>query len=359
MAPKTPRTLEVTERSVVIVGPAHPSAGGVAQHVARLANELVEIFPSGIRVESWRSQYPVFLHRHQVTIEEKAPEVPLSAPQFRKLKWYSPFSWASAGLRSRNSDIVLFNVVTPFQALPFAVLALFLRHTATTIGIIHNALPHERSPLDRVLLRLLARTFDGFIVHDVESEKLLKKLVTRKKAVVSVRLPDPWHPPTFRKQSRRVIRKTGKSASVSALFFGNVRPYKGLNVLLEALVSNPEVVLTVAGNFWGQGTAIVQTLEKYGLHRQVILKPGYVDKSDIANLFCQADVVVLPYLSGTASVIPQVAFFYGVPVIVTDVGSVAAGVEDGVNGLVVEPNNSQELARAISAFAQSLDLEKN
>ena len=145
---------------------------------------------------------------------------------------------------------------------------------------------------------------------------------------------------------------------VSALFFGNVRPYKGLNVLLDSLKSVPEVVLTIAGNFWEQEASIAQTVEDCGLTRQVILKPGYVDKNDIPNLFCQADVVVLPYLSGTASIIPQIAFSFGVPVIVTDVGSVAAGVEDGVNGLVVEPNNSQELARAISAFTQSSDLRE-
>lgn len=145
---------------------------------------------------------------------------------------------------------------------------------------------------------------------------------------------------------------------MSALFFGNVRPYKGLTVLLDALKSFPEVVLTIAGNFWGQESAIAQTVKDYGLNRQVILKPGYVDQNDIPNLFRQADVVILPYVSGTASVIPQIAFSYGVPVIVTDVGSVAAGVDDGVNGLVVGPNNSQELGRAISAFAQSFDLRE-
>jgi glycosyltransferase involved in cell wall biosynthesis len=348
----------LSESSIVILGPVHPLGGGVAQHVARLAIELEETYRASIRVESWKSQYPTSLHRSQVTVPESSPEVPLSVAVVRKLKWYSPLSWASAGLRSRKSGAVLFNVVTPFHALPLAVFRLFLEPTATTVGIVHNALPHERSPFDRILLRLLARTCDAFIVHDGESEALLKNLTRRRKTVITARLPNPWSSTTLQGKIQQVPRINSGLTHVSALFFGNVRPYKGLDVLLDALRSVPEAGLTIAGNFWEQEAAIAQTVEDCGLTRQVILKPGYVDKKDIPNLFCQADVVVLPYLSGTASVIPQIAFSYGVPVIVTDVGSVAAGVEDGVNGLVVGPNNSQELARAISAFAQRFDLRE-
>ena len=343
---------------LVIVGPSHPLGGGIAQHVGRLAGELASLSSLNVRVESWKSQYPTFLHRSQVTVPEGSPEVPLSVAVVRKLKWYSPFSWASAGLRSRKGGAVLFNVVTPFHALPLAVFRLFLEPTATTVGIIHNALPHERSPFDQILLRLLARTCDAFIVHDGESEGLLKNLTRGRKTVVTARLPNPWSSPTLVTKIEQAPCINSGLTDVSALFFGNVRPYKGLNVLLDALRSVPEAVLTIAGNFWEQDDAIAQTVEDCGLTRQVILKPGYVDKNDIPDLFCQADVVVLPYLSGTASIIPQIAFSYGVPVIVTDVGSVAAGVEDGVNGLVVEPNNSQELARAISAFTQSSDLRE-
>lgn len=345
-------------KELVIVGPSHPLGGGVAQHVGRLAGELASLGTFHVRVESWKSQYPTFLHRSQVTVPENSPEVALPVAVVRKLKWYSPFSWASAGLRTRKSGAVLFNVVTPFHALPLAVFRLFLEPTATTVGIIHNALPHERSPFDRILLRLLARTCDAFIVHDGESETFLKNLTRRRKTVVTARLPNPWSSPTLHTKIEQASRINSGLADVSALFFGNVRPYKGLNVLLDALRSVPEAILTVAGNFWEQEAAIAKTVEDCGLTRQVILKPGYVDKNDIPNLFCHADVVVLPYLSGTASVIPQIAFSYGVPVIVTDVGSVAAGVEDGVNGLVVGPNNSQELARAISAFAQRIDLRE-
>jgi glycosyltransferase involved in cell wall biosynthesis len=226
------------------------------------------------------------------------------------------------------------------------------------VGIIHNALPHERSPFDLIFLRLLARTCDAFIVHDVESEELLKKVAKQGKTIATVRLPDPWRPPALKGKTQRAPRINSGLTHVSALFFGNVRPYKGLTVLLDALKSVPEVILTIAGNFWEQEAAIAQTVKDYGLTRRVILKPGYVDKDDIPDLFCEADVVVLPYLSGTASVIPQIAFSYGVPVIVTDVGSVAAGVEDGVNGIVVSANDSQDLARAISAFAQSKDLRE-
>jgi glycosyltransferase involved in cell wall biosynthesis len=149
-----------------------------------------------------------------------------------------------------------------------------------------------------------------------------------------------------------------RSHEVSALFFGNVRPYKGLYVLLEALRSAPCVRLTVAGNFWGQEIEIAQWLADSGLTNRVSLKNGYVPSEDIPSLFRQADIVVLPYLTGTASVIPQMAFSHGVPVIVTNVGSIAAGVETGVNGFIVAPNSSRDLAKALATFADSAEARK-
>ncbi|MDA8777183.1 glycosyltransferase family 4 protein [Pontimonas sp.] len=349
-------TVGAGEISITLVGPVHPLGGGVAQHVATLADELVHGNLHSITVESWKSQYPRFLHRSQVTIEDASQELPLSVPVARKLAWYSPLSWVMAGLRNRNRDAVLFNVVTPFHAVPFGLMALFLGRATLKVAIVHNALPHERTPLDRTLLRLLVSVCDAHVVHDGESERLLRQLTGERKQVVSVPLPDPWRFPISLPPSSDVLSKKVEPPAVSALFFGNVRPYKGLNVLLEALRDIPKVSLTVAGNFWNQQASIALKVQECGLTDRVFLAPGYVPKDEIPRLFSRADVVVLPYVSGTASVIPQIALSQGKPVIATDVGSIAVDIRHGVNGFVVKANDSRALARALSVLAENPEL---
>jgi glycosyltransferase involved in cell wall biosynthesis len=345
--------------SLVIVGPVHPLGGGVAQHVARLAGELFHPYEGAVAVESWKSQYPTFLHRSQITVDDTSQELPLVVPVVRKLAWYSPLSWASAGARNRSRGVTVFNVVTPFHAIPFAVMGLFLGRAALRVAIVHNALPHERTVFDRILLRLLVLSCDAFIVHDTESEALIEQISQGRKQIVELRLPDPWQFGTSAPAPPQGSDESANLAGISALFFGNVRPYKGLSVLLEALRDCPHVSLTVAGNFWNQEESIARMVQEWGLTDRVTLLPGYVDRDDIPGLFGRADVVVLPYISGTASVIPQMAFSYGTPVIATDVGSIAAGVHDGVNGLVVKANSSRELAQALSTFSENSRIREN
>jgi glycosyltransferase involved in cell wall biosynthesis len=133
------------------------------------------------------------------------------------------------------------------------------------------------------------------------------------------------------------------------LFFGIVRPYKGLDVLLRAMARGPEqVTLTVAGEFWGKAEAATRALiKRLGLTGRVTLRPGYVPADQIPVLFGAADALVLPYRSATSSQNVWLAFQHGTPVVVTRAGTLADVVQDGVDGLVCEPDDEGDLLRAL------------
>jgi glycosyltransferase involved in cell wall biosynthesis len=137
------------------------------------------------------------------------------------------------------------------------------------------------------------------------------------------------------------------------LFFGIVRPYKGLDVLLRALARTPpHVTLTVAGEFWG-GTAETQDLiTGLGLAKRVTLRPGYLPAREIPALFAAADALVLPYREATASQNVLLAFCFGVPVVATTAGALAEAVRDGVDGLTCAPGDVEDLARVLNEFAE-------
>jgi glycosyltransferase involved in cell wall biosynthesis len=139
---------------------------------------------------------------------------------------------------------------------------------------------------------------------------------------------------------------------IRLLFFGIVRPYKGLDVLLRALAqAPPHVTLTVAGEFWGDSTEMDNLIAELGLADRVTLRPGYVPADQIPALFGAADALVLPYREATASQNALLAFAHGVPVITTTAGALAEPVRDGVDGLTCAPDDAEDLLRALKEFS--------
>ena len=136
------------------------------------------------------------------------------------------------------------------------------------------------------------------------------------------------------------------------LFFGIVRPYKGLDVLLRALAQAPaHVTLTVAGEFWGDSTELDNLIAELGLADRVTLRPGYVPADQIPALFGAADALVMPYREATASQNALLAFAHGVPVITTTAGALAEPVRDGVDGLTCAPGDAEDLLRALKEIS--------
>ena len=328
---------------IALVGPAHPYKGGGARHTTELAHRLAAAGHDVI-IESWRAQYPARLYPGQQTVDV-AEGVPYPRTR-RRLAWYRPDGWLAEGRRMRPADLVVFAYLTPLQATPYLAIMSRLGPQTKTAVICHNVLPHERRPGDVPLTRALLRRADTVITHSAaqaaEARELAPGATVRTVAM-------PAHLPASLSQNQDAER-AGPSAPATArlLFFGIVRPYKGLDVLLRALAQAPaHVSLTVAGEFWGDITETDNLIAELGLAGRVMLRPGYVPADQIPALFGAADALVMPYREATASQNALLAFAHGVPVITTTAGALAEAVRDGVDGLTCAPGDTEDLLRAL------------
>jgi glycosyltransferase involved in cell wall biosynthesis len=341
---------------IALVGPAHPYKGGGARHTTELAHRLAAQGHDVI-IESWRAQYPGRLYPGQQTVD--VPEGEPYPRTRRRLAWYRPDGWPAEGRRLRPADLVVFAYLTPLQAPPYLAIMAGLRRSARTAVICHNVLPHERRPGDVPLTRALLSRADTVITHSAAQAAQARDLAPAA-TVRTVRIPP--HLPATRPQTQATERAgfpapapappPGPAKPTRLLFFGIVRPYKGLDVLLRALAQAPaEVTLTVAGEFWADTTEMDNLIAELGLADRVTLRPGYVPADEIPALFGAADALVMPYREATASQNALLAFSHGVPVITTTAGALAEPVRDGVDGLTCAPGDTEDLLRVLKEFS--------
>ncbi|WP_433512439.1 glycosyltransferase family 4 protein [Nonomuraea sp. CA-143628] len=319
---------------IAIVGPTYPYKGGGAQHTTELAHRLTAL-GHDVVIESWRAQYPAFLYPGQQTIS--APEGTPFPKTLRRLDWRNPGGWVACGRRLRSADLVILAVLSPVQVPAYLGILYGLGGKARTVALCHNVLPHERKPYDRPLMKALLNRVDAVLTHSDQQAELAASLTGKPVSVAG--LP-PHLPSTTGERSAEVHGRL--------LFFGIVRPYKGLDLLLRAL---PEGVgLTVAGEFWGGLDGTQALIGELGIADRVELRPGYVAAEDVPKLFAAADALVLPYRNATASQNVWLGHEHGVPVIATRVGALADHITDGVDGLLVEPDDVEALNGAIKRF---------
>ena len=344
---------------IALVGPAHPYKGGGARHTTELAHRLAAAGHDVI-IESWRAQYPSRLYPGQQTVD--VPEGEPYPRTHRRLAWYRPDGWLAEGRRLRPADLVVFAYLTPLQAPPYLAIMAGLHRHARIVVICHNVLPHERRPGDVPLTRALLTRADTVITHSAAQAAQARDLAPAA-TVRTARIPP--HLPATRPQAQATERAGFPApaptplpgpaepfAPARLLFFGIVRPYKGLDVLLRALAQAPaHVTLTVAGEFWADTTEMDNLIAELGLADRVTLCPGYVPADEIPALFGAADALVMPYREATASQNALLAFSHGVPVITTTAGALAEPVRDGVDGLTCAPGDTEDLLRVLKEFS--------
>ena len=331
---------------IALIGPAHPDKGGGARHTTELAHRLAAAGHDVI-IESWRAQYPRRLYPGQQTVDVAEGE-PYPRTH-RRLAWYRPDGWLAACRRLRSADLVVFALLTPLQVPPYLTVLAGLGgrpKRPRTAVIAHNVLPHERRPGDVALTKTLLSHVDAVITHSAGQAAQAREL-TPGATVLTARIP-PHLPATDHQNHQAERPSVSAPAHCRLLFFGIVRPYKGLDVLLRALAGAPaHVTLTVAGEFWDGTEQTEKLIADLGLGDRVTLRPGYLPATAIPALFAAADALVMPYREATASQNALLAFAHGVPVITTTAGALAEAVRDGVDGLTCAPNDAEDLLRAL------------
>ena len=317
---------------VTLVGPAYPWRGGLPLLVTDLAHRLTAE-GHAVRVGTWTHQGPArLLPTQALTTAEGAlyPAEPV-------LSWRNPVGGWRIGRAAAASDRVIVVHYTTIQAPVLWAVARAARRGARVVAICANVVPHEARPGDRPLTALLMRGVDAAVVHTEAECRALAALTDRPLAVAPLPPHLPDGPPRPRVPGVRQ----------RLLFFGKVRRYKGLDVLLRALAPLDGVHLTVAGEVYPDATDLDGLVERLGLRDRVDLRPGYLPAQRIPDLFASVDALVLPYRSATASQHVALANRHRVPVVATRVGNFPDVIDDGVDGLLCAPGDVTDLTRAL------------
>jgi glycosyltransferase involved in cell wall biosynthesis len=326
---------------IALIGPAHPDQGGAARHTTELAYRLAAAGHNVI-IESWRASGPAEGDPYPRT--------------YRRLAWYRPDGWIAAGRRLRSADLVVFALLSQAQVPTYlsvlTALALGPDRPRTAL-ICHTALPAAVGGGPGLTRTLLARA-DTVIVHSAAQAAQARTLAPEVPIVIA-RIPPhlPAATPVLEDLlAERSVDLAPGPPKTRLLFFGVVRPDKGLDLLLQALARTPEhVTLTVAGEFASGLAETRELIAALGLGTRVTLRPGYVPAAELPALFAAADALVLPYREAAGSQNVLLAFSFGVPVITTTAGALAEAVRDGVDGLTCAPGDVDDLARALNQVA--------
>jgi glycosyltransferase involved in cell wall biosynthesis len=349
---KNQNTTEPTH--FALIGPYTPYRGGIA-HFGETLRSGLEARGHRVAPVTFSRQYPSLLFPGKTQLAPDAGEDGSDAARLLDTCW--PPSWLRTARRvaALQPDAVLFQYWMPFFAPSYGAVARLLRRRGIpSLAVVHNAEPHERFPLGRPLTRFFLRACAG---HLALSEAVAKNLRTLAPGAPVRRVAHPTYDrfgdAPSRAEARAALDLPPEEASV-LLFFGFVRRYKGLHVLLDAMPqiaeALPEVRLVVAGAFYDDIATHRAQIRRHGLSEQVRLDAGYVADADVPRYFAAADVVVQPYVSATQSGVAQIAVHFEKPVITTDVGGLAERIPHEEAGLVVPPEDPDALAGAVTRF---------
>lgn len=336
---------------IIILGTAYPLRGGIAHYNALLYGELKK--KHDVEIITFKRQYPSLLFPGKTQAETGGELV--RVPSEPLVDSINPLNWIAVGreIRRRRPDLLIMKYWLPFFGPCFGTIARSAKKGTNTkvLYICDNVIPHERRPGDRLFTRYAFGAADCFIVQSDAVERDLTALLpdARYKKV-----PHPVYnifgDPVEKRHARA---RLGITAERVLLFFGYVRPYKGLSIMLEAMaqiVRTLKATLYVVGEFYDDRDKYVKQIGELGIGQYVVVNSEYVPNDMVGLYFSAADVVMLPYISATQSGIAQIAYNFNKPVIATNVGGLAEVVRDGVTGFVVPPNDPQALARAVTRY---------
>lgn len=344
---------------ICVVGPTYPYRGGIAHYTTLLVRHLREA-GHWTKLYSFTRQYPRWLFPGKT--DRDPSTTPLQVDCEYILDPVNPITWwrLYRKVRADHPDILILQWWVPYWTPCLTLISRWIKRKTNIriIYICHNVVPHEGGGiLDRRLAMTVLRRGDAFIVHSEQDRYRLLALLPNR-TVIKAQIPtyaevvEQTYPSTHATaELRRQLDLPADGPTL--LFFGFVRPYKGLEYLIQAVPlvhAHMPVHLVVVGEFWTHPHFYERYAREFGVEHVITLVNRYVPNEELQPYFDLADVVVLPYVSATQSAVVQLAFGFGKPVITTRVGGLHEVVQDGVNGLIVPPQDEVALANAILRF---------
>lgn len=341
---------------ITFLGPAYPYRGGLATFNERLARQFVTECKD-VDIRTFTLQYPRFLFPGKTQFTDgPAPE---GIKIRREINSINPFNWLRTGLRIRKekADILLVRYWMPFMAPCLGTVARIVRSNKYTvvISLVDNVYPHEKRPGDSLLTKFFMNSIDGAAVL---SDSVQRDVEGFRKDIPVCSSPHPLFDTYGKKLDRNEALSALKLDPQNSylLFFGIIRDYKGLDILIRAFsdsrLRGRNLKLIVAGEFYEDETRYRNLVKESGLENDVIFYDHFIKDEDVKLFFSGADLVVQPYKSATQSGVTQIAYHFDKPMVVTNVGGLKEIVPDGKCGYVVQPD-PKIIADAITDYFEN------
>ncbi len=346
-------------KKIIILGPAHPLRGGIAIYNERLARQF-QSEGHDVTIYSFSLQYPDFLFPG--TTQYSSEPAPADLNIKTVINSINPFNWITVGNEIKNlkADLVVVRYWLPLMG---PALGTILRRIKSNkhskiICIADNVIPHEKRIGDHAFTNYFIKPVDAFITM---SEKVLTDLRSFTQTKPAQLEPHPLYDVFGEAVSKAEARKhlNINQNDFIFLFFGFIRKYKGLDLLLEAIaklrnaqLQTTNYKLLIAGEFYEDRKLYDELIEQLGIKDDLILKTEFIADSEVKYYLCAADAVVQPYKNATQSGVTPLAYHFEVPMIVTNVGGLPAFVPHGKVGLICEPT-VDSIAAAMQEYMQT------
>lgn len=342
---------------IVILGTAYPYRGGLATFNERLARQF-QAEGHDVEVVTFTLQYPSFLFPGKTQYSNEVAPTDLSIKRW--VNSCNPFNWVSVGrkIRKMQPDMLITCYWMAFFAPCYGIIERIVKGNGKTrcLALVHNMIPHEPSLLDKLFAPFYVKSTDGFVALSDSVVKDIDKLdKCRKPKTFS---PHPIYDHYGKRMSKEEACELLKLDADKdyMLFFGLVRAYKGLDLLLDAMGKMhdklPNLRLLVAGEFYEQEELYRKQIADNGLTDKVIIRNEFIPDADLRLYFSAADLIVQPYKTATQSGVTQVAFHFEKPMLVTNVGGLGEIVHDHKMGYAVHPN-AESIAEAIIDYYEN------
>ena len=343
-----------------LIGPTYPYRGGISHYTTLLYEALAQ--HHDVKFISFSRQYPKILFPGRSDKDPSRSALMTGDVQYL-IDSINPITWARTA--QVFADYGIEALIIPwwvvFWACCFKTIATLTHRAcdAKIVFICHNAVEHESSRWKALITRWVLSGAHRIVTHSTEETETLRQLLGNKSSILTGFHPT-YAPLCGPPPVNKVLRPKWGLGSRVLLFFGFVRPYKGLATLLRAMAQilpHRAVHLLVVGEFWDDRNVYDELVSSLGISSNVTFVDEYVPNEELPEYFTVADLVVLPYLSASGSGVAQLAYGFGKPVVAGDVGSLKEVIQNGVNGYLVPPGNPDALAKAIIASLDERSLK--
>ena len=346
---------------ITILSTAFPYRGGIAVFTERLARAF-QAEKDHVNISTFSLQYPNFLFpgKSQYSSSEKPKDLTI----VQEVNSINPLNWVWLGLKlkKQKADILILKYWIPFMAPCLGTIARIVKRNKHTkvIVVIDNLIPHEKRFGDHLLNTYFVNSVDGFVAMSESVFNDLDQFGANKKKVLGVHpLYDNFGEAISKENA--IVRLSLDKNYKYILFFGIIRKYKGLDILLEAFadnrLQNQNLKLIVAGEFYEDAKPYYDLIEKYNLSDSVVLATKFIPDEKVVDYFCAADIIAQPYKNATQSGVTQIAYHFEKPMLVTNVGGLNEIVPNHKVGYVCEPNAKDVSDCLVDFFSKDKESE--